>query len=77
MWSFFERTVIVKTYHLKLESLGFKLSLVQYSIQLIAAFFAVQINDSVGNSWPWIYFVSLIIIGSFFVLNLVLGVLSG
>ncbi|CAE1323312.1 CACNA1D [Acanthosepion pharaonis] len=31
-----------------------------------------NINDAVGNSWPWIYFISLIIIGSFFVLNLVL-----
>lgn len=38
---------------------------------------AAQMNDSVGRVWPWIYFVSLIIIGSFFVLNLVLGVLSG
>ncbi|XP_067122781.1 muscle calcium channel subunit alpha-1-like isoform X2 [Centruroides vittatus] len=36
-----------------------------------------NINDAVGNEWPWIYFISLIIIGSFFVLNLVLGVLSG
>ncbi|KAK3102999.1 hypothetical protein FSP39_015655 [Pinctada imbricata] len=36
-----------------------------------------DINDALGNSWPWIYFISLIIIGSFFVLNLVLGVLSG
>lgn len=36
-----------------------------------------NINDAVGNSWPWIYFISLIILGSFFVLNLVLGVLSG
>lgn len=27
--------------------------------------------------WPFLYFVSLIIIGSFFVMNLVLGVLSG
>ncbi|XP_022250017.1 voltage-dependent calcium channel type D subunit alpha-1-like [Limulus polyphemus] len=36
-----------------------------------------DINDSMGNEWPWIYFVSLVIIGSFFVLNLVLGVLSG
>ncbi|XP_076310649.1 muscle calcium channel subunit alpha-1-like isoform X3 [Tachypleus tridentatus] len=36
-----------------------------------------DINDSMGNEWPWIYFISLIIIGSFFVLNLVLGVLSG
>ncbi|XP_064604467.1 muscle calcium channel subunit alpha-1-like isoform X3 [Liolophura sinensis] len=35
------------------------------------------INDAVGNGWPWLYFISLIIIGSFFVLNLVLGVLSG
>lgn len=36
-----------------------------------------NVNDAEGNSWPWIYFISLIIIGSFFVLNLVLGVLSG
>nr|QFP39652.1 voltage-gated calcium channel subunit alpha 1-like protein [Tridacna squamosa] len=36
-----------------------------------------SINDAMGNEWPWIYFASLIIIGSFFVLNLVLGVLSG
>ncbi|XP_014661450.1 PREDICTED: muscle calcium channel subunit alpha-1-like [Priapulus caudatus] len=35
------------------------------------------IHDAIGNDWPWIYFISLIIIGSFFVLNLVLGVLSG
>uniref|UniRef100_A0A3P8Y4D5 Voltage-dependent L-type calcium channel subunit alpha n=1 Tax=Esox lucius TaxID=8010 RepID=A0A3P8Y4D5_ESOLU len=35
------------------------------------------VNDAVGNGWPWLYFVTLIIIGSFFVLNLVLGVLSG
>ncbi|XP_054382631.1 voltage-dependent L-type calcium channel subunit alpha-1C isoform X12 [Pongo pygmaeus] len=35
------------------------------------------VNDAVGRDWPWIYFVTLIIIGSFFVLNLVLGVLSG
>ena len=36
-----------------------------------------QVNDAEGNYWPWLYFVSLIILGSFFVLNLVLGVLSG
>ncbi|XP_043196531.1 muscle calcium channel subunit alpha-1-like [Amphibalanus amphitrite] len=36
-----------------------------------------DINDALGNSWPWIYFISLIVMGSFFVLNLVLGVLSG
>uniref|UniRef100_A0A3P8S2N8 Voltage-dependent L-type calcium channel subunit alpha n=1 Tax=Amphiprion percula TaxID=161767 RepID=A0A3P8S2N8_AMPPE len=35
------------------------------------------VNDAVGYRWPWVYFVTLIIIGSFFVLNLVLGVLSG
>ncbi len=34
-------------------------------------------NDAIGRDWAWIYFVSLIIIGSFFVMNLVLGVLSG
>ncbi|XP_067324071.1 voltage-dependent L-type calcium channel subunit alpha-1S isoform X2 [Anolis sagrei] len=35
------------------------------------------INDAIGNEWPWIYFVSLILLGSFFILNLILGVLSG
>ncbi|XP_069499722.1 voltage-dependent L-type calcium channel subunit alpha-1D isoform X1 [Ambystoma mexicanum] len=34
-------------------------------------------NDSMGFELPWVYFVSLVIFGSFFVLNLVLGVLSG
>jgi len=34
-------------------------------------------NDAVGSTYPWIYFVSLIIGGSFFVMNLILGVLSG
>ncbi|GAA6106826.1 voltage-dependent L-type calcium channel subunit alpha-1D [Tachysurus ichikawai] len=34
-------------------------------------------NDAIGFELPWIYFVSLVIFGSFFVLNLVLGVLSG
>uniref|UniRef100_A0A673ULQ9 Voltage-dependent L-type calcium channel subunit alpha n=1 Tax=Suricata suricatta TaxID=37032 RepID=A0A673ULQ9_SURSU len=34
------------------------------------------VNDAIGWEWPWVYFVSLIILGSFFVLNLVLGVLS-
>ncbi|XP_059167740.1 muscle calcium channel subunit alpha-1-like isoform X5 [Physella acuta] len=36
-----------------------------------------DINNAINSDWPWIYFISLIIIGSFFVLNLVLGVLSG
>jgi hypothetical protein len=42
------------------------------------------VNDASGAMWaqgwiavPAIYFVSLIIIGSFFVMNLILGVLSG
>uniref|UniRef100_A0A672I022 Calcium channel, voltage-dependent, R type, alpha 1E subunit a n=1 Tax=Salarias fasciatus TaxID=181472 RepID=A0A672I022_SALFA len=34
-------------------------------------------DDALGPSWNWLYFIPLIIIGSFFVLNLVLGVLSG
>ncbi|KAK3539348.1 hypothetical protein QTP70_003835 [Hemibagrus guttatus] len=34
-------------------------------------------NDAIGFELPWVYFVSLVIFGSFFVLNLVLGVLSG
>ncbi|XP_053098403.1 calcium channel, voltage-dependent, L type, alpha 1D subunit, a isoform X8 [Pangasianodon hypophthalmus] len=34
-------------------------------------------NDAMGMELPWVYFVSLVIFGSFFVLNLVLGVLSG
>jgi hypothetical protein len=37
----------------------------------------VQANDASGNTWNWLYFIPLIIIGSFFMLNLVLGVLSG
>lgn len=36
-----------------------------------------QTNDALGPLWNWLYFIPLIIIGSFFVLNLVLGVLSG
>jgi len=36
-----------------------------------------MMNDALGTSFNWIYFIVLIIIGSFFMLNLVLGVLSG
>lgn len=39
--------------------------------------FCFQTNDAAGNTWNWLYFIPLIIIGSFFMLNLVLGVLSG
>ncbi|KER19176.1 hypothetical protein T265_15631, partial [Opisthorchis viverrini] len=35
------------------------------------------VTDAVGHWWPWIYLVTLILLGSFFVMNLVLGVLSG
>ncbi|XP_028853746.1 calcium channel, voltage-dependent, L type, alpha 1S subunit, a [Denticeps clupeoides] len=35
------------------------------------------VNDAVGVEWPWMYFVTLILLGSFFILNLVLGVLCG
>ncbi|KAK7880741.1 hypothetical protein WMY93_032625 [Mugilogobius chulae] len=34
-------------------------------------------NDAIGHEIPWVYFVSLVIFGSFFIINLVLGVLSG
>jgi voltage-dependent calcium channel N type alpha-1B len=34
-------------------------------------------NDSIGNRFTWVYYIPLIILGSFFMLNLVLGVLSG
>ncbi|CAC5382662.1 CACNA1B [Mytilus coruscus] len=34
-------------------------------------------NDAMGSWFNWIYFYPLIILGSFFMLNLVLGVLSG
>lgn len=39
--------------------------------------FVFQTNDAMGDSFNSIYFVPLIVIGSFFMLNLVLGVLSG
>ncbi|XP_050671809.1 muscle calcium channel subunit alpha-1-like isoform X1 [Leptidea sinapis] len=35
------------------------------------------IADVKGNTWVWIYFVTLVIFGNFFVMNLILGVLSG
>jgi hypothetical protein len=39
--------------------------------------FLFQMNDAVGSTFNWMYFVPLIVLGSFFMLNLVLGVLSG
>uniref|UniRef100_A0AAY4D7J0 Voltage-dependent L-type calcium channel subunit alpha n=1 Tax=Denticeps clupeoides TaxID=299321 RepID=A0AAY4D7J0_9TELE len=35
------------------------------------------VNDAIGKDWPWLYFVTMILLGSFLILNLVLGVLSG
>lgn len=40
-------------------------------------FISAQMNDAIGFDIPWVYFVSLVIFGSFFIINLVLGVLSG
>ena len=34
-------------------------------------------NDALGSGFNTIFFVPLIVLGSFFMLNLVLGVLSG
>merc|ERR1719483_1795196 len=34
-------------------------------------------NDALGSAFNWVFFIPLIVIGSFFMLNLVLGVLSG
>ena len=30
-----------------------------------------------GNTWQFMYFVSMVVLGAFFVMNLILGVLSG
>merc|ERR1719362_661927 len=34
-------------------------------------------NDAIGSAFNWVFFIPLIVVGSFFMLNLVLGVLSG
>jgi len=46
-------------------------------IQLNPCVCFLQTNDALGSTFPWMYYVPLIILGSFFMLNLVLGVLSG
>lgn len=48
-----------------------------FLLKVPSILFCVQTNDVAGNTWNWLYFIPLIIIGSFFMLNLVLGVLSG
>ncbi|XP_030377282.1 voltage-dependent calcium channel type D subunit alpha-1 isoform X2 [Scaptodrosophila lebanonensis] len=35
------------------------------------------IQDAMGSTWQWMYFISMVILGAFFVMNLILGVLSG
>ncbi|XP_031638409.1 voltage-dependent calcium channel type A subunit alpha-1-like isoform X2 [Contarinia nasturtii] len=35
------------------------------------------LDDAVGPQYNWLYFIPLIVLGSFFMLNLILGVLSG
>ena len=35
------------------------------------------VHDSQGRVWQWFYFVTMVVLGSFFVMNLILGVLSG
>ena len=34
-------------------------------------------QDAMGATWQWAYFISLVVLGAFFVMNLILGVLSG
>ena len=36
-----------------------------------------QVQDAMGNTWQFSYFVSMVVLGAFFVMNLILGVLSG
>ena len=48
-----------------------------FSLKPPPLLFVLQFDDAMGNAFNVIYFVPLIVIGSFFMLNLVLGVLSG
>lgn len=54
-----------------------QLHIEDFDIYSYRFFYFLQTNDALGSSFNWIYFVPLIVIGSFFMLNLVLGVLSG
>jgi hypothetical protein len=51
--------------------------LIGFIIYFLYACSAFQTNDSLGSTYNWAYFIPLIVLGSFFMLNLVLGVLSG
>ena len=44
---------------------------------LMTMFLYVQADDALGRAFNWLYFVPVVIVGAFFMLNLVLGVLSG
>ena len=39
--------------------------------------FNFQLQDASGHGFQWIFFCSLVVLGAFFVMNLILGVLSG
>jgi len=53
------------------------MSLREYINALSLSLSLSKIQDAMGSSWQWTYFVSMVIIGAFFVMNLILGVLSG
>ena len=49
-----------------------------YSHIMIVNFWLInQVQDAMGNTWQFLYFVSMVVLGAFFVMNLILGVLSG
>jgi len=52
-------------------------SSISYSTSYECNGFVLQTNDALGHMFNWMYFIPLIVLGSFFMLNLVLGVLSG
>ena len=43
----------------------------------IITFSKSKVHDAMGNTWQFLYFVSMVVLGAFFVMNLILGVLSG
>lgn len=47
------------------------------SYPLLTQAILLQTNDALGSVFNWVFFIPLIVVGSFFMLNLVLGVLSG
>lgn len=51
--------------------------MIRVSLSVMQYLSLLQIQDASGTTWQWAYFVSLVILGAFFVMNLILGVLSG